>query len=124
MLDDPIGRSLRPRYRRDPSSSPSNTSGLGNRRSPYRKRRSLPTLRSYSRPRAYGDRFRPKEIGYFDPYLDPKEFGSDDIYEKGSKTYFRLVYLFLNAAKDYARLNSSTDTRRNLSKCLRGAIAV
>ena len=68
--------------------------------------------------------FKPDQIGYFDPYLDIKEFGKDDICEKGGKTYFRSVSLFLDSARDHATMFSATETRRHLNKCLRGTASI
>lgn len=81
--------------------------------------------RSRSRSRnAKNTNFRPENIGFFDPYLNTSEYGEGDICKKGGKTYFRSVHLFLDSVRDYASLNSAKETRRQLSKCLRGTAAV
>ncbi len=51
-------------------------------------------------PDAYqGDdgRFRPEDVGFFDPFLDEKEYGKADIADKGQKIYYRSVSLFIDA---------------------------
>jgi len=69
-------------------------------------------------------RFRAEDIGFFDPHLNEAEYGPGDIVDKGGKTYFRSIHLFIDAAKDCARINSATVVRQQLSKCLRGQASV
>ena len=68
-------------------------------------------------------KFSPEEIGYFNPYLDEKEYGAGDVVSKGNKIYYRSVHLFIDAFK-YATLDLSSElVRRNLHKCLQGGAA-
>lgn len=41
-------------------------------------------------------RFRPEEVGFFNPHLDTKDYGPGDIVDAGGKTYFRDVHLFID----------------------------
>lgn len=64
--------------------------------------------------------FRPEEVGFFNPHLDSKDYGSGDIVDVSGKTYFRDVHLFIDSFKDVARTKAEGVVRRNLNKCLRG----
>ena len=67
------------------------------------------------------NRFRPEEIGYFNPYLEVSSSApAGDITNIGDKTFYRNVHLFVDAFKDVASTKSSGLVRRNLNKCLRG----
>ena len=62
--------------------------------------------------------FKPKAIGYFNPNLDKREFRPSDITEKGSRLYYRSVYIFLDAALDYAIVTDDVTIRLRLSRYL------
>ena len=62
--------------------------------------------------------FKPEAIGYFNPNLDKREFRPSDITEKGSRLYYRSVYMFLDAALDYAVVIDDATVRLRLSRCL------
>ena len=67
------------------------------------------------------NRFRPEEIGYFNPYLEVSSSApAGDITNISDKTFYRNVHLFVDAFKDVASTKSSGLVRRNLNKCLRG----
>lgn len=47
-------------------------------------------------------------------------YGSGDVTAQGNRTYFRSVYMFLEAAKDRAKVTSPRAVRKGLGGCLQG----
>ena len=83
-----------------------------------------PSDRDFRIPRQPTILFKPEEVGFFDPYLNVNDYGLGDVTDKGNKVYFRLVHLFIDAARDYAIVNRAGIMRYNLLKCLRGSAVV
>ncbi|KAL8798645.1 MAG: hypothetical protein Q9200_007731, partial [Gallowayella weberi] len=55
------------------------------------------------------NKFRPADIGYFDPHLSQSSHGKGDGVHIGQDLWFRDVHLFINQAKTQARLQRDID---------------
>ena len=64
-------------------------------------------------------KWRPGDIGYFDPDLDPAQ-GEGDCVTVGTNVYWRNVFLFTDQVKDNAQGLRAIVVRQNLATCLRG----
>lgn len=51
------------------------------------------------------------------PRLNKDAYGDGDVTTQGNRTYFRSVYLFLEAAKDRAKVTPCS-VRKGLGQCL------
>ena len=115
----------------DPSSSSSESSrspSQSRRPSRYQRQRS-PEGRLHHREdgesrspdgRSYQIQWRPDCLGFFDPFLDTKEFPSGPVIDKGGKVYYRSVNAFIDAAECSGSAYGYRTVRENLDKCLRG----
>lgn len=65
-------------------------------------------------------KWRPGDIGFFDPDLD-ESHGKGDCVQVGNHTYWRNVFLFTDAVKDNAQGERQAVVRQNLNTCLRGS---
>lgn len=63
--------------------------------------------------------FKPERVGFFDPYAE----GTTEIVMQGTNRVYRSVHLFLQSARDQAKIVEPWDIRTNLSQCLQGAAA-
>ena len=54
-----------------------------------------------------GGFFGLERLGFFNPYLDIKNFLLGEVVEKGGKIYYRLVYIFLKVVRDYIATTST-----------------
>jgi len=64
-------------------------------------------------------RWRPQDIGFFDPKLD-EAHGKGDYVTVGTNTYWRNVYMFVDQVRDNGTGPRAAVVRQNLSSCLRG----
>lgn len=65
-------------------------------------------------------KWRPGDIGFFDPDLD-ESHGKGDCVQVGNHTYWRNVFLFTDAVQDNAQGERQAVVRQNLNTCLRGS---
>ena len=59
-----------------------------------------------------------KEIGFFNPHLDTKNYSPDDIVDVDEKIYFCDVHLFINFFKNVTHTKADSVVCWNLNKCL------
>jgi hypothetical protein len=62
-------------------------------------------------------KWRPEDIGYFDPGL-PESYGQGEIITVGNSIYYRNVYLFVDKIKDTIKQKGIPSVSQNLSTCL------
>lgn len=65
-------------------------------------------------------KWRPADIGYFDPDLD-QSHGKGERVQVGGYTYWRNVFLFTDAIRANAQDKKQSVIRQNDNACLRGA---
>lgn len=67
-------------------------------------------------------KFKPTEIGYFDPHLSQSQYGKGDWVHMGNDVWYRDVHLFITQAKTIAatKHDGYALVRKNLNLCLRG----
>ena len=64
-------------------------------------------------------KWRPEELGFFDPLLD-KSYGTGDTAMVGKDLYYRNVFLFIERIEDLARIKGDELIAANINTCLRG----
>ena len=82
--------------------------------------RSSPSTPGSSLNSTRDNRWKPEELGFFDPQL-PQSFGKGEIVYQGKDLYYRSVILFIERIRDLADVKGAELIRTNLNTCLRGA---
>lgn len=65
-------------------------------------------------------KFKPSDIGYFDPYLSTVTYAKGDYIQIGTDVIYRNVHLFFGQARSVAATKNGQLVRQNLHLCLKG----
>nr|OMP83046.1 Retrovirus-related Pol polyprotein from transposon gypsy [Diplodia seriata] len=90
------------------------------KKSARKQERSATRSCSDSEESGQGQRFRPEDVGYFDPSMKLRDYDDDDMIERKGKLFHRNVRQFVEAIESELPSTASEVVRRNVHKCLRG----